>query len=226
MVSAAGHIPRYCILGWCRRSRSNLSVMRSCILVRWRLSRACTLRASVQSKKSCIAPWTTHGLRSESCGCASGSRRRPHLWSILTSRTFGGYGHQRNEHETGSDAVHSPRSFVCIASIQVFELAATARPNGTRRCSSKSRGDSRVTERAVAEVVECGLGADRFCFRARRHSADRQRQSSIGTLAPQTGCGIWRFQLTSHSRAFPTARCRGRPAIGALGAFVDWGNGC
>jgi len=46
-------------------------VMRSCILVRWTLSRACTLRASVKSKRSCIAPWPTHGLRSESCACAS-----------------------------------------------------------------------------------------------------------------------------------------------------------
>jgi hypothetical protein len=70
-------------------------VTRSCILVRWRLSRACTLKASVQSKRSCIAPWTTHGLRSENCACASGSRKRPRLSSILTSRTFGGCGHQR-----------------------------------------------------------------------------------------------------------------------------------
>ena len=83
-------------------------MMPSCILVRWRLSRACTLRASVKSKRSCIAPWPTHGLRSESCACASASRKRPHLSSNLTSRTFGGYGRQRNEHETGVDAVHSP----------------------------------------------------------------------------------------------------------------------
>jgi len=114
MISAVGDIPRYRILGWCRRSRSNLCVMRSCILVRWRLSRACTPRASVQSKRSCIAPWTKHALRSESCACASGSRKRPHLSRILTSRTFGGYGHQLNELETGVDAIHSPRSFAAL----------------------------------------------------------------------------------------------------------------
>jgi hypothetical protein len=74
-------------------------VMRSCILVRWRLSRACTLRASVKSKRSCIAPWPTHGLRSESCARASASRKRPHLSSNLTSRTFGGYSRQRNERD-------------------------------------------------------------------------------------------------------------------------------
>src|SRR4029077_10313801 len=76
--------------------------MHSCILVRWRLSRACTLRAFVKSKRSCIVPWPTHGLRSESCACASASRKQPHLPSNLTSRTFGGYSRQRNEHETGS----------------------------------------------------------------------------------------------------------------------------
>src|ERR1700739_4660030 len=53
---------------------------------------ACTLRASVKSKRSCIAPWPTHGQRSESCACASASRKRPYLSSSLTSLTFGGYG--------------------------------------------------------------------------------------------------------------------------------------
>ena len=76
---------------------------RSCILVRWRLSRACTLKASEQSRRSCIAPWTRHGLRSGSCACASESRKRPHLSSILTSRTFGGYGHQPRERATAGD---------------------------------------------------------------------------------------------------------------------------
>src|SRR5580700_6943473 len=76
--------------------------MRSCILVRWRLSRACTLRASVKSKRSCVAPWPTHGQRFESYACASASRKRPYLSSSLTSRTFGGYSRQGNEHETRS----------------------------------------------------------------------------------------------------------------------------
>ena len=84
--------------------------MRSCILVRWRLSRACTLRASVKSKRSCIAPWPTHGLRSESCACASASRKRPHQSSNLTSRTFGGYSRQRNEHETRELMRYTPRA--------------------------------------------------------------------------------------------------------------------
>src|SRR5690242_9658676 len=75
--------------------------MRSFNLVRWRLSRAFTPRASVQSKRFCIAPWTMHGLHSESCACASGSRKRPHLSSVLASCTFGGYGLHLNEHETG-----------------------------------------------------------------------------------------------------------------------------
>jgi ParB-like chromosome segregation protein Spo0J len=44
-------------------------------------------------------------------------------------------------------------------------------------------------------------------------------QVRIGWLGPQTGCGIWRLQLTSHSRAFPTAGCRGRPALEPLAHF-------
>jgi hypothetical protein len=82
-------------------------VMRSCILVPWRLSRACTLRASAKSKKSCIAPWPTHGLRSESCACVSASRKRRHLSGNLTSRSFGGYGRQRDDEETGEFMLHT-----------------------------------------------------------------------------------------------------------------------
>jgi len=77
-------------------------VMRSCNWVRWKLSRACTLKASVKSKKLWVARWPTHKLRSESYACASESRKRPHLPSNLTSRTFDGYSRQRNERETGS----------------------------------------------------------------------------------------------------------------------------
>jgi hypothetical protein len=82
-------------------------VMRSCILVPWRLSRACTLRASAKSKKSCIAPWPTHGLRSESCVCVSASRKRRHLSGNLTSRSFGGYSRQRDDEETGQFMLHT-----------------------------------------------------------------------------------------------------------------------
>ena len=72
-------------------------MMRSCILVRWRLSRACTLRASVKSKRCYIAPWPKHGLRSESCASVSALRKPPYLSSSnLASRTFGGYSRQRN----------------------------------------------------------------------------------------------------------------------------------
>src|ERR1700757_1423423 len=84
--------------------------MRSCVLVRSRPSRACTLRASVRFKRSCIAAWATHGVRSESCDCASASRKRPHLSSNLTSRTFGGYRRQRSERETGELTRHTPRA--------------------------------------------------------------------------------------------------------------------
>ena len=72
-------------------------MMRSFFLVPWRLSRAFTPRASVQSKRSYIAPWTTHGRYSETCACASGSRKRPHLSSVMASCTFGGYGRHLNE---------------------------------------------------------------------------------------------------------------------------------
>src|SRR5262249_46691462 len=113
----------------------NFSGMRSCTLVRWRLSRACTLRASVQSKRSCIAPWTTHGLRSESCACASGSRKRPHLSSILTSRTFGGYGHQRREPETAGDAVLVVR----VNSDQIDKLGVAAHQSFSFRIHSNGR---------------------------------------------------------------------------------------
>ncbi len=85
-------------------------MMRSCILVRWRLSRAYTLRASVRFKRSCIAAWPTHGVPSESCACVSASRKRPHLPSNLTSRTFGGYSGQRSERETWELTRHTPRA--------------------------------------------------------------------------------------------------------------------